>query len=210
MKRIYITLIGLLICAGGYAQGMEMFSEGGKWGFRDSSGNVVVPAKYDAINDFSEGLIAVRQNEKWGFVDETGNEVIPPKYDNSSSFSKGVARVNLNDKWFYIDKTGEEVTTGKAGGEVATDRSSFTTPATIKVIRRKSMLGAVVPYQVYINSKHVGNVKNGGTLEIPVHTSHNVVTASDGVGFFESSSTVVLEEGGGAEVYVKARQFINK
>ena len=198
MKRIHITLIGLLIYASGYTQGLETFKEDLKWGFRDTDGNVVVPAKYDAVYNFSEGLIAVCQNGKWGFVDEAGNEVISPKYDNSSSFSKGVARVSLNEKWFYIDKTGEEVTTDL----------SFTKSATIKVIRRKSMLGAVVSYNVYINNRHVGYVKNGGTLEIPVHTSHNVVTASDGAGYFKTNSTVVLEEGGDAEVYVKARRFM--
>ena len=202
MKKIQITLLGLLLCASGFAQGVEAFSEDQKWGFRDSSGSVVVSPKYDEVYIFSEGLITVRLNGKWGFVDETGNEVIPPKYENSSSFFNGVARVSLNDKWFYIDKTGEEVTID--------DPLSLKTPATIKIIRRKSMLGAVVPYSVYVNDKNVGSIKNGGTLEIQVHTSHNVVTAGDGIGVFETNSTVDLEEGGKAEVYVKARRFINK
>ena len=236
MKRLHITLIGLLLCAGVYAQELEKFNEGKKWGFLDSSGNVVVPAKYDTVHyfteditsvyikgvwgfidksgnevispkysdvvKFSEGFAAVRLNEKWGFIDKSGNEVISPKYDEVSKFSGGLAQVSLNGKWGFIDKTGEEV---------AADRSlPFSKPATIRITRRKSMLGAVVPYNVFINNKDVGSIKNGGTLEIPVYTSHNVVTASDGIGTFETNFTVDIEEGGHAEVYVKARRFVNK
>ena len=82
--------------------------------------------------------------------------------------------------------------------------------ATIKVIRLKSMLGAVGPYQVYINDEFVGLVKNGEILEIPVFTSHNVVIVADGIGPFEGNFTVDLEKGGYAEVYVKARKFVEK
>ena len=81
--------------------------------------------------------------------------------------------------------------------------------ATIKVIRRKSMLGAVVSYQVFINDKFIDNVKNGKTLEIPVFTSHNVVTVGDGIGLFDGNFTADLEKGETAEVYVKARRFLN-
>ena len=98
-----------------------------------------------------------------------------------------------------VDKE-EEIITGRP----------LTTPATIKVIRIKSMLGAVVPYSVQINNEHVGNINNGDTLEVPVLTSHNVVIVSDGLGPFEGNFTVDLEEGGYAEVYVKARKFVEK
>jgi len=236
MKRLQILLLGLLLCVGGYAQELEKFSEGSKWGFHDAAGNVVVPAKYDVVGDFSEGLIAVRLYGKWGYIDTLGNEIISPKYDAIVSgffegftavclnkkwgyidtlgneispkydvverFSEGVALVNLNGKWGYIDKAGEEVSTNRP--------LPLETPATIKVIRRKSMLGAIVPYNVYLNNKYVGDVKNGGTLEIPVFTSHNVVIVSDGIGPFEGNYTVVLEGGGYVEVYVKARRFVDK
>ena len=377
MKRIQITLISLLLCAGLYAQELEKFSEGGKYGFRYANGEVVVPAKYDEVGNFSEGLapvmlikedkmlgVVLSTSPKWGYIDKTGEEVIPLKYDSAGSFSGGLARVGDD----FIDKTGAEtfmpvlepymkqannllkkVKSGlfneswdiKKSAEVAKREASFNvkspylivstkeaieilnysennidpqmmsrvktlifkedlsiyrnyqeegssvgrtiqissygttllyfdmdnekylgrdfiepawlpthfkdiqtnlaghrdsfpieeavqkvesrleTPtvsvdqtlaplAIIKVVRRKSMLGAIGSYQVFINDKFVGLVGNGKTLEIPVFSSHNVVTVADGIGFFEGNFTVDLEKGGSAEVYVKARKFVKE
>jgi len=41
MKRIHIALIGLLLCTSLYAQELEKFKEGRKFGFRDAAGNVI-------------------------------------------------------------------------------------------------------------------------------------------------------------------------
>lgn len=55
-----------------------------KWGFRDAQGNVVIPAQYDEVQDFSNGLAAVCSgnygNRKWGFIDTRGNMVIAQQF----------------------------------------------------------------------------------------------------------------------------------
>lgn len=58
------------------------------WGFRNASGKVIIPAKYNYAQDFSQGLAAVavtdaNHNTKWGFIDTTGKEVIPLQYSKS-------------------------------------------------------------------------------------------------------------------------------
>jgi hypothetical protein len=65
---------------------------------------MVVPAVYDEIGPFSEGLAPVEVNGKWGFIDTKGNMVIPAVYDSAGSFSEGLAQVKVNGKWGYIDK----------------------------------------------------------------------------------------------------------
>ena len=59
------------------------------WGFRDATGKVVVPAKYDMVQDFSNGLAAVAtgkySNAKWGFIDTKGQMVIPQKFSYAPS-----------------------------------------------------------------------------------------------------------------------------
>ena len=50
---------------------LVMFEKDGKYGFA----KVVIPAKYDKVNDFVEGLAAVEANGKWGFIDKTGKEI---------------------------------------------------------------------------------------------------------------------------------------
>ena len=86
----------------------QLYEENDLYGFK-KDGAVVIPAKYDNADDFSEGLAAVEINGKWGCIDKSGREVIPLKYDNVRWFSEGLARVEFGGKWGYIDKSGKEV-----------------------------------------------------------------------------------------------------
>ena len=84
----------------------ELFQDSstGKYGYKHK-GRVVIPAKYDDVWSFSEGLASVEINGKWGFIDKTDTMVIPAKYDFAGSFSEGLASVKINGKWGFIDKT---------------------------------------------------------------------------------------------------------
>ena len=89
---------------------LERYRDGnGKWGFKDKSGNVAIPFKYDSALRFSEGLAVVELDGKYGFIDKSGNEVVPCTYDQAYSFSEGLAHVKLDGKWGFIDKSGNEV-----------------------------------------------------------------------------------------------------
>lgn len=87
------------------------------WGFFNKSGQVVVPAKYKKVHDFSEGLAAVQMRDngenanKWGFIDKTGKMVIPARFSNEpSDFNDGYACVKkTNGNYVYIDKQGNVV-----------------------------------------------------------------------------------------------------
>lgn len=103
----------------GFAEGVALVRQNGKYGFIDTTGKFVVPAKFDKIIDltdyyhdygtsyFPEGLAIVIQNGKWGFIDKEGKMVIPARFDYADSFSNGIAMVRLNDKDGIIDKTGK-------------------------------------------------------------------------------------------------------
>jgi len=95
---------------------------GGKWGFIDRSGKVVVEPQFDWVQDYSEGLVAVgidgkrdaqgnvttMDGGKWGFIDQKGNMVIRPQFDEVKPFSSGVAAVwsEKAKKFGLIDRTG--------------------------------------------------------------------------------------------------------
>ena len=108
MNKGCLFLVGLLICASGYAQELEKFFEGGKYGFCDANGNVVIPAKYYGQEEtvFSEGLARVQidMGGKYGYIDKTGKEVIPIRYRVAGIFSEGLANVCLDygEKYGYI------------------------------------------------------------------------------------------------------------
>lgn len=75
------------------AQELKPCNINGKFGFRDKSGNIVIPAKYDRALDFCEDLARVMQKGKWGYIDKTGLMVIPVQFDLAYSFSNGIAKV---------------------------------------------------------------------------------------------------------------------
>lgn len=89
---------------------------GDAWGFRDKSGKVVIPAKYDLVQDFSNGLAAVATSEsgsrKWGFIDKTGRMVIEPKFSAEPSKFDVCGQALVMDKeknLMFIDKSGQIV-----------------------------------------------------------------------------------------------------
>jgi hypothetical protein len=80
---------------------------GGKWGFINRSGKIVVEPQFDWAQDYSEELAAVgvggkrdaqyhlisMDGGKWGFIDQKGSMVIRPQFDGVKPFSSGVAVV---------------------------------------------------------------------------------------------------------------------
>ena len=88
----------------------------GKYGLVDASGKEVLPANYDyvggfndGVGDFNDGLAKVKLNGKYGLVDTTGEKIIPPKYDVIWRFFEGFAKVTLDDKYGFVDQQGKEV-----------------------------------------------------------------------------------------------------
>jgi hypothetical protein len=83
---------------------------GGKHGYIDSTGKVVIKPQFDGGSKyFSEGLASVEVESKWSYIDTTGVLVIKPQFDEAEDFGNGLAPVQINSKWGYIDKKGKIV-----------------------------------------------------------------------------------------------------
>ncbi len=95
-------------CAKDFSDGLAAVStadSGGKWGFIDTNGKMVIAPQFEKATIFSEGLAKVQLNGKYGFIDKSGNWVIKPKYDNVSDFNNGIASIYMkNERMGYIDK----------------------------------------------------------------------------------------------------------
>ncbi len=82
-----------------FSEGLSRFVEKGKIGFFDTSGKVVIPARFTFANPFQdgcaafcEGCIKVMYGEHyayeggaWGCIDRTGTVVVPPGKDTDPS-----------------------------------------------------------------------------------------------------------------------------
>lgn len=99
-------------------QSRQKFEQNGLWGFTDSQGNVVIPARFLAVGGFYDGLAVVQSdNKQWGFIDKSGNWVVLPQFCMAGRFSEGLAGAYKNGylnaenqcvggKWGYLNTAG--------------------------------------------------------------------------------------------------------
>jgi len=108
--KLAFMLFFVMVSHAAFAQLIPFYSaDNNLYGYKDSSGKVVVTPRYDLAYHFTEGMAAVRLAGKYGYIDESGKEIIHPKYDFTWRFIGGFATVKLEGKFGFIDKTGKEV-----------------------------------------------------------------------------------------------------
>ena len=98
------------------ARKIDYSKKGGKWGFCNSKGNLVIPTKFDKAESFYEGISAVQIGRKWGFIDTLGNMIIKPTFDEIRFFREGLCAVSKNKKWGFINSKGAIVIELEYGG----------------------------------------------------------------------------------------------
>ena len=69
-----------------FIENLAAFSNDGKWGFVDSTGNVVIEPKYDEAKSFHNGYAAVKENGVWGFINKNGEMIIEPQFEDAYYF----------------------------------------------------------------------------------------------------------------------------
>lgn len=105
----------------GFREGLAIFADGGRRGYMDHWGKVVVELKDMAPGSlFGEGLAAVvvsrptgegeSSAELYGYINRTGQIVIQPRFRKALAFADGMAAVKgANGKWGFIDSDGNLV-----------------------------------------------------------------------------------------------------
>jgi hypothetical protein len=58
-----------------FAEGLAPVMVGGKFGFADQTGKLVIPASFSEARNFAEGLAPVGVGRKTGYIDKTGKFV---------------------------------------------------------------------------------------------------------------------------------------
>ena len=112
MKKMIFNLVfvmSLLTIQATYSQNLVKYQLNGKIGFKNQSGKVVLPAKYDLVESFKDGIASVKIGNKYGIISRLGKEVIPVKYDRIASFNEGIATVQIGDKYGAINRLGKEI-----------------------------------------------------------------------------------------------------
>ena len=84
-----------------------------KWGLVEPGDKIIIPAEYDDISEFNQGLAPVKRSGKWGFVNRNNTLIVPFKYDKVSmsmfdTMYGEVAFVERDGEEFWIDENGNE------------------------------------------------------------------------------------------------------
>jgi hypothetical protein len=79
----------------------------GKFGYIDHNGKIVILARFDRAEKFSEGLAIIQIDGKYGYINTDGKIVIPPLgFEFIYPFKNGLAAttINNNNSLHYIDQ----------------------------------------------------------------------------------------------------------
>lgn len=84
-------------------------TEGEKFGFMNTAGEIMIPSVYDQVSPYSEGLAVVAKNGKYGVIDKYNKVKIPFKFDAISDFMNGRAIVERDGLQGMIHRNGSFV-----------------------------------------------------------------------------------------------------
>jgi len=91
-----------------YSGGLAKVMQRGQYGFVNRRGRVIVPVRFAALLEFSEGLAgACLDGKHWGFIDKQGRWKIKPAFEDVDDFYKGRAPAMTKKRWGLIDKKGQ-------------------------------------------------------------------------------------------------------
>jgi hypothetical protein len=89
---------------------------GGKWGYINQQGRIVLPPVYDGAKGYYNGRAAVRSGVLWGYIDENGSPIGTAEFKYVSPFKGSLARVrypstinNYENRLALINREGEVV-----------------------------------------------------------------------------------------------------
>ena len=74
----------------------DIYTAETKCGYIDKTGRLAVPARYQEVQEFSDGYAAVKDESGWGYIDAAGTQAIPCQYQQAYPFQNGEAAVEYH------------------------------------------------------------------------------------------------------------------
>jgi hypothetical protein len=105
------TIVGSLF------ENRRWYKQDGLYGFLDEKGMPVIPARFDSVLNFNEGVVGIRQQDKtWMLVDKEGNPVSSNTINQIGYLINGIAIAQKGKLWGIINKKGEYIVKPKYEG----------------------------------------------------------------------------------------------
>jgi hypothetical protein len=77
------------------------------FGFIDTSATLIIPALFDAVSVFSEGLAVVNKNDSVYFINKENKDPFDQYFTEAYNFNNGIAAVKHGNQWCFINRQGQ-------------------------------------------------------------------------------------------------------
>lgn len=131
----------VLIQVGTFSEGMIRVTDGTHWGYASPDGTVVIPAQFDAAENFELGVAKVTVDGRVGLLHWSGSFLLVPAYDELIRIGYGLylgrrgqrwdlmstSEVDGGDRYLYYDLADARVTEGVNGQLILQEKDGKTT-----------------------------------------------------------------------------------
>ena len=108
MRKAFIVLLILLIQMSSVYSSV-VYQDGGKFGLKSDSGEVITEAKYKKLVRLGETSWIMQDGVKFGIIGDSGNVVVEPKYNKAERVLGRFVKFAKGDKYGILDETGFEI-----------------------------------------------------------------------------------------------------
>lgn len=92
-----------------FNDGLARFFKNNQYGYIDTKGQEIIPAKYQNGADFHQGLAVVSQNQQYGLIDKNGNTILDFKYTQLDYLAPNTYRAKTATSDIIIDQNGNQL-----------------------------------------------------------------------------------------------------
>lgn len=119
ISAILLCFLAVAVRDGLTQERLIPFERNEMWGYKTSSGEVMIEPQFEIAEDFTaEGIAAIADAKGWAYIDRQGNILVRPvNYDNGPDpFEEGLARCVADDgKTGFFNKKGKVVIQAQFG-----------------------------------------------------------------------------------------------
>ena len=108
MKRVILLLI-LVLCMPVWANVSVYSDNNGKFGLKDSKGNVIAEPDYKKLIKLGESAWIMQKGNKFGVIHDTGKVIVEPKFNQAERVLGKYAKLRKGDKYGIYDDMGFEI-----------------------------------------------------------------------------------------------------
>jgi hypothetical protein len=89
-----------------FSEGRALFRIGERYGYIDTTGNIVISPVFSDGSEFRNGFAVVKYGDKYSYIDKDGGFLVEPRFELAYPFNDNVALIVKDEKYGFIRDNG--------------------------------------------------------------------------------------------------------